>query len=339
MFLKEGKRMVKVSVIIPVYNVEKYLHECLDSVVNQTLKDIEIILIDDGSTDDSLKICEEYKNEYSNIVLFKQKNSGSGKARNLGIESAKGEFVIFLDSDDYYPENDILETLYKNAKEQGVMICGGSFSVLKGTTVETSFGKDFYGYTFEKNEIINYSDWQFDYGYHRFLYNLQFLKDNNIKFPDYRRFQDPPFFVQAMYCAKKFFALSKVTYLLRINHKYVNWKQPQQIGLLDGICDNLMFARKHNLKKLYYLTLLRLKAHSYAFCCTSLPVIIRLHEVLKCIDCSYISDIYPDVGQFKVMPSIFRFIVHWIFSLKNINGYKVLTILGLSIKFKLKKGK
>ena len=92
--------MIKVSVIVPVYNVEPYLEKCLDSLVNQTLKNIEIICINDGSPDNSQKIIDKYKNRYSNIVSIEDTNHGQGYARNKGINLAKGKYIMFLDSDD-----------------------------------------------------------------------------------------------------------------------------------------------------------------------------------------------------------------------------------------------
>ena len=103
--------MVKVSVIIPVYNVEQYLKECLDSVINQTLKDIEIICINDGSTDGSLKILEKYESLDDRIVVFSQENSGLSATRNKGMQLSSGEYVYFMDSDDYLELN-ALEELY-----------------------------------------------------------------------------------------------------------------------------------------------------------------------------------------------------------------------------------
>ena len=110
---------VKVSVIIPVYNVELYLRECLDTVVNQTLKEIEIIIINDGSTDNSGEIIKKYENEYSNIISITQENHGLGNARNQGLNCAKGEFIYFMDSDDKI-EIDMLEQLYTMAIEQNL---------------------------------------------------------------------------------------------------------------------------------------------------------------------------------------------------------------------------
>ena len=102
---------IKVSIIIPVYNSEKYLRQCLDSVINQTFKDIEIIVINDGSTDNSLQIIQEYVNKYSNIKLINKQNEGCYKARNIGLETATGEYIAFLDADDIWRPEKLKKTL------------------------------------------------------------------------------------------------------------------------------------------------------------------------------------------------------------------------------------
>ena len=94
--------MVKVSIIIPVYNVEKYISKCLDTLVNQTLEEIELIVVNDGSTDESENIIMKYKEKYPDKILYLKKNNGGlSDARNYGVNYAKGEFIAFLDSDDY----------------------------------------------------------------------------------------------------------------------------------------------------------------------------------------------------------------------------------------------
>ncbi|CJE50316.1 glycosyl transferase family protein [Streptococcus pneumoniae] len=107
---------MKVSVIIPIYNVEKYLRRCLDSVVNQTYKDIEVILVNDGSPDNSKEICEEYVAKYSNIQLINQKNAGLGAARNTGLQYITGNAVTFVDSDDWL-ELDAIEYYVASMKK------------------------------------------------------------------------------------------------------------------------------------------------------------------------------------------------------------------------------
>ena len=102
----------KISVIVPVYNAEQYLRECLESLVNQTLEDLEIICVNDGSTDSSPKILEEYASKDSRIKIFHQENQGVSAARNLGISKVQGEYLVFVDSDDWIELN-ALEILYK----------------------------------------------------------------------------------------------------------------------------------------------------------------------------------------------------------------------------------
>ncbi len=97
--------MINVSIVIPVYNVEKYLKQCLESVVNQTLDKIEVICINDGSTDTSLDILKEYEQKYNNIVIIDQENKGPGYSRNIGMKKALGKYIYFLDSDDYIELN------------------------------------------------------------------------------------------------------------------------------------------------------------------------------------------------------------------------------------------
>lgn len=104
---------VEVSIIVPVYNNEKYLRQCLDSIINQTFKDIEVILVDDGSTDNSASICEEYAKEDSRVVFIHSENKGVSNARNIGIDKSKGKFIMFCDSDDWI-ENDYIESHYDN---------------------------------------------------------------------------------------------------------------------------------------------------------------------------------------------------------------------------------
>lgn len=107
---------VKVSVILPVYNVSDYLRQCMDSIVGQTLQDIEIICVDDGSTDDSLAILNEYASKDSRVQVIQQKNSGAGAARNKGLSVATGEYLSFLDSDDFF-EPDMLEKAWTKAHD------------------------------------------------------------------------------------------------------------------------------------------------------------------------------------------------------------------------------
>lgn len=144
-----------ISVVLPIYNVEKYLRRCLDSVVNQTYKNLEILLINDGSTDNCLKICEEYAKSDNRVKVINKKNAGLGMARNTGIDYAKGEYICFFDSDDYIELNTI-EKLYKIiVSEQPEIVCYG-FNKVNGEGKITEknipqIGKN----VFENSDVIS----------------------------------------------------------------------------------------------------------------------------------------------------------------------------------------
>lgn len=114
----------KVSVIVPVYNTEKYIRKCVDSIINQTLKDIEIILVDDGSTDSCHEILDEYSTKDNRVIVIHKENGGQGSARNMGLDIAKGQYIGFVDSDDWV-DLDMYEKLYTNAKlnEADMVVC------------------------------------------------------------------------------------------------------------------------------------------------------------------------------------------------------------------------
>lgn len=118
-----------ISIIIPVYNVEKYLREALDSVVNQTYTNLEIIIVNDGSTDNSLNICNEYKDRDDRIRVISVPNGGLGAARNHGLNHATGEYISFLDSDDYCPNNAI-ELMYNALIDNGVDLTVGNCQIV-----------------------------------------------------------------------------------------------------------------------------------------------------------------------------------------------------------------
>lgn len=124
--------MAKISVIIPVYNAEKYLNQCISSITNQTMRDIEIIAINDGSTDNSLNVLDELSQRYKGkLKVYTKENGGAGSARNIGIENASGEFIKFVDADDYL-KVDILEKMYTIAKEHGVSLVRGNYQTILG---------------------------------------------------------------------------------------------------------------------------------------------------------------------------------------------------------------
>ena len=187
-----------VSVIVPVYNTSKYLRQCLDSILSQTLKEIEIICVDDGSTDKSLEILLEKESQDSRIIVLQQKNKGAGAARNYGISEARGDYIAFMDSDDWYPSDDVLEELYNLCNDFKVSIAGGSLVLWDNEIREASSD-----YVFSSSGIMGYCDYQNPYFYQRFLYSHRMLQEYQLAFPDYLRGQDLPFFVKSMVTAHR----------------------------------------------------------------------------------------------------------------------------------------
>ena len=152
--------MFKISVIIPVYNVENYLSECLDSIINQSLNDIEIICINDGSTDNSLKILQDYEKRDNRIRVINQKNSGLGATRNVGLSLSEGKYVYFMDSDDYL-ELSTLEELYHLAETNSLDIVLFKLINFYDETGE-KFPTPYYDMTFLRDRVqsnvFNYED-------------------------------------------------------------------------------------------------------------------------------------------------------------------------------------
>ncbi len=137
---------MKVSVIVPVYNVEKYIDRCLKSLVNQTLKDIEIIVVNDGSPDNSQKIIDKYAKKYKNVKSYIKENGGVSDARNYGIKKSSGEYIAFVDGDDFVLEN-MYESMYEKAKSDNfdVVVCDLNYiyeDSNKENRVSSGFNKD-----------------------------------------------------------------------------------------------------------------------------------------------------------------------------------------------------
>ena len=215
----------KISVIIPVYNVQKYLRQCLDSIINQTLKEIEIICVNDGSTDDSLIILEEYASKDDRIRIINKKNGGVGAARNSGIEVSTGEYIGFVDSDDWV-ELTAYEKLYKNAKSQNSDIVMCPINVFDDITKELKFDLPYFTLEcFDKqfdNRIFNHKDTK-DFLFlisvtaWNKIYKTEFLNKINARFPENLIFEDNPFFYETFLKASNVSLIRDFLYFYRIN--------------------------------------------------------------------------------------------------------------------------
>lgn len=147
--------MTKISVIIPVYNVRKYLKDCIDSILNQTFRDFEIILVDDGSTDGSSELCDEFKNSYSNIRVFHKKNGGPSSARNLGIDEAEGDFIAFVDADDELYK-DAYETAMNGMEKENIDYVFSGMTWMDGERKIINTSECLVEKVFDKQQILDY---------------------------------------------------------------------------------------------------------------------------------------------------------------------------------------
>ena len=210
---------IKISVIIPAYNREKYIGECLDSVLSQTIVEKEIICIDDGSDDATWDIMNDYASKYGNVVVLKQEHAGVSAARNYGIREANGEYIAFMDSDDWYPENDVLEYMYNKAKEYQVYIAGGGIAEVPSDTPIEGYVYGNSQRVFQKEELVNFADDQLTANFSRFIYLRSFLLTNNITFPSYVVGEDAYFLFLALMKAEKYLKLNRLVYIYRVSYK------------------------------------------------------------------------------------------------------------------------
>lgn len=242
--------MAKVSVIVPVYNVEKYLKRCLDSLINQTLSDIDIICINDGSKDSSLQILEQYAQKDSRIVIYNQENSGLSVARNTGLEHASGEYIGFVDSDDWV-DLDFYEKLYNSAKNNNADIAVADFIrehpnkkpkrlKLKEEKIYTTPEDKFMICKVHREGCV----WNK-------IYRTEFIKSINLKFVPKMYYEDRDFTIKSLYFSKKLVTTPNTYYRYFVNPKSIVNKRRNYIQDEHYIIVRqqvLQFIKEHNIK-------------------------------------------------------------------------------------------
>ncbi len=246
-----------ISLIIPVFNNEKTIEQCMESVLEQTLGNMEIICVDDGSSDASLSIIRNYRQKDQRIKIIEQSNKGSGHARNKAIEEAEGEYIAFMDADDYYPNPYALNLLFECGAAHSAYICGGSVCFIQAGEEQCSL-IDGIDYSFRSFGWIPYEELQQDYYFQRFIFKRQFLIDEKISFKEYRRYQDVIFLFEAMLRAGKIYAIPIDTYTYRIKDNDNMFSIETGKDVLMAITAELKESAKKNLRLLHYRILYRL---------------------------------------------------------------------------------
>lgn len=237
--------MELVTIIVPVYNVEKYIYECVDSLIKQTYKNIEIILIDDGSKDKSGAICDNYAASDARIKVIHKQNEGLGFARNTGLKAAQGKFVTFIDSDDK-ADADLVENLVNGIYEANGDTCIGGFkrisangvvgfeerydkAVFEGKNVYNNLFARMLGSAPDKHDAIRMSVWNV-------MYSMDIVRTHNIEFPSERVFISEDIIWDSEYYkyAKKAIVIDSTAYNYRITPGSLT--QKYKPDMLEKIC-------------------------------------------------------------------------------------------------------
>jgi Glycosyltransferases involved in cell wall biogenesis len=265
--------MPKVSIVIPVYNVSMYLKECMDSVINQTLKDIEIICVNDGSTDNSLDILNEYALKDKRIKIISKPNSGYGHTMNIGIDNASGEYIGIVEPDDYV-ELEMYETLYNKAKENDLDFIKADFNRFTGEK-EDIFLK-YHKVAREEtnyNRVINPSEeiiaFKFVMNTWSGIYKRSFLKKYNIKHNETpgASFQDNGFWFQTFCFAKRILFINKPFYMNRRDNPNSSVKSKEKVYCMSEEYSHIRtFLDKNPELKEKFIYIYNLKKyHNYSF--------------------------------------------------------------------------
>lgn len=252
------KKDVKISVIMTVKNGEKYLAESLNSALKQTLKDIEIVCIEGNSSDNTPNILKEFQEKDDRVKVYIQDKPGIGIAKNLGIEKSNGEFITFLDADDYYMDENALNELYNAAKEHDVNVCGAFRSVLNtdGSVEPLSLHRALL-VGFPKGRMFYYENLQYDYHFHSYIYNREMILNSDARFAETRAYDDTHFFIRAMTKAEKFYVIPIELYCYRLHSGYA-WSKEVCYEALESLIDQLNYTSLNNLDICHYITMQRL---------------------------------------------------------------------------------
>ncbi|NME82447.1 glycosyltransferase [Clostridium sp. SM-530-WT-3G] len=231
-----------ISIIVPVYNVENYLGKCIDSIINQSFYDIEIILIDDGSTDNSGKICDQYKLKDNRIKVIHKINGGLSSARNCGLDIAKGEYIGFVDSDDYIDKY-MYEKMINNLKENNsdIVICDMNY-YLNGTDISNNKFRDF-GVLNREDTLLKYLNHSYFKSHAQNKLYKKYLF-NNLRFPEGKLFEDVATFYKVIGNSNRIsFVNEKLYYYNQGNGNSITKKKfnLKNLDLIDNVEDMLHF--------------------------------------------------------------------------------------------------
>ena len=237
--------MIDISIIVPSYNAEKYIDKCIKALINQTKKELEFIIINDGSTDSTEDIIKSYNDK--RIKYFKNKNQGISKTRNFGIDKAKGKYIMFVDSDDYVEEN-ACEILFNNIVNTNSDVVVSDFYIVKGDEKEKFDISNFDVSSLKNNpkilNIVNTAPWNK-------IYKRDLIINNNIRFPENLKYEDAPFVLECLDKANKISKLNLYTYDYIIHNNSETTVRDERVFDLFKILDIIRnyFSNKSYIKE------------------------------------------------------------------------------------------
>lgn len=346
------------SVIIPVYNTEKYLIKCLDSVINQTFKSMEVICVNDGSTDNSLDILKKYQSIDDRVKIINKKNGGLSSARNIGIEHAQGSYITFVDSDDFIESNAYQDTLYCFDNSKVDLVYFSTRLVIEDNISRTQdqryFEHKYTGLVNLSNDVIAKMDvcaWNK-------IYKLSIIKKYDIRFPNGLWYEDNPFFWSyALVSDSAFFVNDKFyNYLIRTGsimsqHNQQGKVYPKTLHELDSLLGFeylLHFVFKWNLFEKFKTVLIDLfqqKIYESLHCLPKKDRMLALNKATEIVNIFNLNFYFPDnyylnslynkkyhhIGKIN---QLFLTKKQRLFGIWDADKYYILCLLGIKIKIK-----
>lgn len=322
----------KLSIIVPVYGVEKYIDKCLDSLVKQSLKEIEIIVVNDGTKDNSQKIIDKYVKKYPDkIKSYIKENGGQGSARNYGLEKANGEYIGYVDSDDFV-EKDMYKKLYNKAKENNydIVVCG-NYNVsedYQNKNIDTfinNYNTDLENIFFGKMAVWNK------------IYKRDILIKNKLEFKEKVWYEDLAFTLKAIMNSNTFAFIDEplYDYLIREGSTMNNSNVQRNLEILDAFNDILSYIQ-HN-KKEEYFSKIEFLAIDHIYISAIVRVLkaeaddkVKRETINKLID--YMNKKFPNYKNNKYINTLSKN-RKIIYKLINIKMYGLINLI-----FKVKKG-
>ena len=322
----------KLSIIVPVYGVEKYIDKCLNSLVKQSLKEIEIIVVNDGTKDNSQKIIDKYVKKYPDkIKSYIKENGGQGSARNYGLEKANGEYIGYVDSDDFV-EKDMYKKLYNKAKENNydIVVCG-NYNVsedYQNKNIDTfinNYNTDLENIFFGKMAVWNK------------IYKRDILIKNKLEFKEKVWYEDLAFTLKAIMNSNTFAFIDEplYDYLIREGSTMNNSNVQRNLEILDAFNDILSYIQ-HN-KKEEYFSKIEFLAIDHIYISAIVRVLkaeaddkVKRETINKLID--YMNKKFPNYKNNKYINTLSKN-RKIIYKLINMKMYKLVDLI-----FKVKKG-